>query len=145
MQGIHFQRVQAILRVPITPDQLGSIPDAIYKYLNDLVGTYHKVFRGLVVCYTESLGILDSVGSILGTDAKIYVKVSAEFVVMKIAVRGKVTVKIDDVLEGSVSGLVCGVLPAEISGHAGYSGEWAGEIQRVNLFPLFITVGESTE
>ncbi|KFG25246.1 uncharacterized protein NESG_02016 [Nematocida ausubeli] len=138
MHGIQFQKVQTIMRVPVYPCQLNNIIEYSYKYLNKYVGLYIKALKGVVICYTDSIGILDEIGYISGIDPKVHVKVSVEFIIMKIIRQGLV----HGYIQGH-TGYIHGIIPVKISGNI-IDGSYTYTITDVNMHPLCVH-GEISE
>ncbi|KAI5190864.1 hypothetical protein NEMIN01_1266 [Nematocida minor] len=139
MQGIQFQKVQTVVRVPIYPHELNSMVEGVYRYLNTFIGEYLKVIKGLVICYTENVGIANDVASIVGVDPKVYVRVSVEFVVMKVVVGGEATGYLTNKEEGQVEIKTHGIITAKLQSTVYHPpGVYRYTVKDVNLYPLFI-------
>lgn len=140
MQGVQFQKVQTVIRVPILPSELNSIIEGIYRYLNGYIGEYMKAFKGLVICYTENIGITDDVGYIMGLDPKVYIKTSVEFVIMKIVVGGEITGYITSTEEGHAEMKTHGIVTARLEGEPVQAapGLYKCTISGVNLYPFYV-------
>ncbi|OAG33676.1 hypothetical protein NEIG_02084 [Nematocida sp. ERTm5] len=141
MEGVQFQRVQTVMRIPIYPYQLNNITEYTYKYLNKYIGLYIKALKGVIMCYTESIGVLDNVGIITGTDPKVYVKLSVEFILLKIIKNGTVTSEIKTNPTGTgMYSLIHGTIPVQVSGRV-QEGLYKYEIVHVCTFPLYVVAG----
>ncbi|OAG29020.1 hypothetical protein NEDG_01159 [Nematocida displodere] len=81
--GISFQKVEVLLRIPLLPAQLANISEGIFAFLNLFLGEYIKQFKGLVICYSEEIALVDGEGVVIGGDPRTYFKVKVEFLILK--------------------------------------------------------------
>lgn len=139
MQGIQFQKVQAVLRIPILPSELNNMVEGIYKHLNGYIGEYMKPFKGLVICYTENIGIINDFGTIIGIDPKVYIKASVEFVIMKIVVGGEVSGYLTETATEYTEIKTHGIVPVRIEGSKEtIPGKYKCTVTGVNLYPFYL-------
>ncbi|KAI5191170.1 hypothetical protein NECID01_1339 [Nematocida sp. AWRm77] len=140
MDGIKFQKVEAVLRVPLLPAQLSKVSEGVYGYLNKLVGEYVKVFKGVVVCYSENIGMTEEMGTVLDTEPSVYFKVHVEFLVLRIIVGETATGVLESNRKGFAELSTYGVLPVKIRTEDNLSpGVHAYRISSVSINKLCLT------
>lgn len=138
MQGVQFQKVQAIIRVPILPSDLKSAEEGLYKHLNEYIGEYIKPLKGLILCYTN-IGITDEVGTIIGIDPKVYLRASVEFVVMRVVVGGEISGYLTKKKGRPAELKTHGVISVKIDGEeSSLPGRYICTVKRVNIHPFYI-------
>lgn len=136
MGAILFRRANVLMRVPIPPRQLQSIPEGIYAYINTLIGRYIPVFGGIVICSVGEPGVLGNIGTVTGESSMVYVKVIAELIVMNVMYNRPVKAILlnsGPPAEMSVYGVLNIEIPSEFSVTPG---EYDILINKLNIFTL---------
>lgn len=114
MLGITFQKVEVIISIGLYPQQLLDIPASIHVSLNGLIGQYVKAYRGLIICYSEEIGMLEEQGSIMDEDPRVYFRIRAEFLVLKIKPGEIAQGYLEEVSEEIHELSAHGILPVEV-------------------------------
>lgn len=72
--------VQSNIKIEILPVELEDISNSVYKYLNLMISRYYRVFRGVVLCYTENVTFSDDIFIIVNN--ALYCSVNVEFLIL---------------------------------------------------------------
>jgi len=114
MSGILFQRVEVLAWVPLLPSQLDNLSEGLYQHLNSYVGKYIKALKGVVLCYSDELHMVNESGAVVDADPQVYFNIKVEFIVVKILIGKHARGRLEDRTEGEVWLSTFGILPVRI-------------------------------
>lgn len=137
-EGIFARKIDCLVKIPVHPAQLSDVSAALYAHLNSLISMYIRKLKGVVLCYTDSVGMASALGAILPADPRVYFELQAEFVVLSFRVGGKARGVVQEAGEGGGRVLSHGVINVAV---AGIEGKRAGDpceyvIRRIQKSPF---------